>query len=55
MEEAMEQKLDELKGKYNVKINEDILKAKAPEEPAKAAATVPAPEAQQPEASARPA
>ena len=44
MEEAMEQKLDELKGKYDVKINEEILKPKPAEEPAKAAATEAAPE-----------
>ncbi len=35
MEEAMEQKLDELKAKYDVKINEEILKPKPAEEPAK--------------------
>ena len=44
MEEAMEQKLEELKGKYDVKINEEILKSKPVEEPAKASAAEVAPE-----------
>jgi hypothetical protein len=52
MEEAMEQKLDELKTKYGVVIKEEILKPKPVEEPAKAAANEPAQpdKAQQPEA-----
>lgn len=37
MEKALEAKLEELKGKYKVKINEEILKPKPTEEPAKAA------------------
>jgi len=53
MEEAMEQKLEELKGKYGVKINEEILKPKPAEEPAKAATAEQAPEAKQPEAKAK--
>lgn len=53
MEEAMEQKLDELKGKYDVKINEDVLKAKTAEEPAQTAQAEQAPtDAQRPEAQA---
>ena len=52
MEEAMEQKLDELKAKYDVKINEEILKPKTAE-PAKTAAADQAPEAQQPETKAK--
>lgn len=43
MEEAMEHKLDELKAKYNVKMNDEILKPKPAEEPAKAAAIQNAP------------
>lgn len=52
MEEAMEQKLEELKTKYDVKINEDVLKTKAAEEPVKAAAAEQAPAAQAADAQA---
>ena len=47
MEEAMEQKLEELKTKYDVKINEEVLKAKSAEEPAKTAAAEQVPVDQQ--------
>jgi hypothetical protein len=46
MEEAMEQRLEELKAKYDVKINEDVLKTKTAEEPVNAAAVEQAPAAQ---------